>query len=109
MRKLCDDSGHNGLGYPRNFPYPYDTSPLGAPRCQKVYCGPTDIHRDCLLAISSTSIGGGVYRDDLNGQILALFVLSVAGVESALGLAIMVGLYRLRGNISFELLEDLKG
>jgi len=62
-----------------------------------------------LLAVSLTLIGGGVYWDDLEGQIMALFVLSVAGAESALGLAIMVGLYRLKGNIGLDSLEELKG
>jgi uncharacterized protein (UPF0548 family) len=38
--------------------------------------------------------------DDLKGQIFALIVLTVAAAESAIGLAILVSFYRLRGTVS---------
>jgi len=42
------------------------------------------------------------------GQIFALFVLTVAAAETALGLAILIVYYRLRGGISIDLINLLK-
>ena len=50
-----------------------------------------------------------VYLDDLTGQLFALFVLTVAAAESATGLALLVSYYRVRGNISIEHDQILKG
>nr|YP_010007644.1 NADH dehydrogenase subunit 4L [Cavernulicola chilensis]QNR39822.1 NADH dehydrogenase subunit 4L [Cavernulicola chilensis] len=62
-----------------------------------------------LLAINFTFIIFSVYLDDLVGQIFALMVLTVAASESAIGLAILVVYYRIRGNISVELINLMKG
>jgi len=46
--------------------------------------------------------------DDILGQVFALLVLTVAAAESALGLAILIVYYRLRGGISIDLISLLK-
>ena len=40
--------------------------------------------------------------DDILGQIFAIYIIAIAGAESAIGLGILVAFYRLRGNISIE-------
>nr|WFG74051.1 NADH dehydrogenase subunit 4L [Cavernulicola chilensis] len=62
-----------------------------------------------LLAINFTFIIFSVYLDDLVGQIFALLVLTVAASESAIGLAILVVYYRIRGDISVELISLTRG
>jgi NADH-quinone oxidoreductase subunit K len=52
-----------------------------------------------LLSVNLNFILFSVYLDDAYGQIFALFVLTVAAAESALGLAILIIYYRIRGNI----------
>ena len=47
--------------------------------------------------------------NDLLGQVFALFVLTVAAAESAIGLAILVVYYRLRGIISIDFISSIKG
>lgn len=62
-----------------------------------------------LLAINFTFIIFSVYLDDVVGQLFAMIVLTVAASESAIGLAILVVYYRIRGNISVELINLMKG
>lgn len=62
-----------------------------------------------LLAINFNFIIFSVYLDDLMGQIFALFVLTVAAAESAIGLAILVVYYRIRGTIAVEFVNLMKG
>ena len=62
-----------------------------------------------LLAININLSVYSVYLDDLLGQIFALFVLTVAAAESAIGLAILVAFYRIRGTISVHAKGILKG
>jgi NADH-quinone oxidoreductase subunit K len=50
-----------------------------------------------------------VYLDDILGQMFALFILTVAAAESAIGLAILVVYYRIRGVISLDTLNFIKG
>ena len=50
-----------------------------------------------------------VYLDDLIGQLFALFVVTVAAAESAIGLAILVVYYRVRGTIGIEFIQIMKG
>jgi NADH-quinone oxidoreductase subunit K len=47
--------------------------------------------------------------DDFIGQIFALIILTVAAAESAIGLAIIILFFRLKGNISLKELTNLKG
>jgi len=62
-----------------------------------------------LLAININFIVFSVYLDDLIGQLYALFILTVCAAESALGLAILIVYYRLRGGISIDLISLIKG
>lgn len=55
-----------------------------------------------LLAVNLNRVAFGVYLDDLRGQVFALLVLTVAAAESAVGLAILVVYYRVRGSIGRE-------
>jgi NADH-quinone oxidoreductase subunit K len=61
-----------------------------------------------LLGININFVVFSVYLDDILGQIFSLLVLTVAAAESALGLAILVIFYRLRGVISIQDLALLK-
>jgi NADH-quinone oxidoreductase subunit K len=61
-----------------------------------------------LLSINFALIAYGAQMDDLTGQILALFVITVAAAESAIGLAILVAYYRVRGTIGVEFVRLMK-
>jgi NADH-quinone oxidoreductase subunit K len=61
-----------------------------------------------LLSININFVVFSIFLDDLLGQIYALLVLTVAAAESALGLAILIVYYRLRGGISIDLINLLK-
>jgi len=61
-----------------------------------------------LLSININFVVCSVFFDDILGQIYALLVLTVAAAESALGLAILVIYYRLRGGIAVDLISLLK-
>jgi len=62
-----------------------------------------------LLAINLNFVLFSVYLDDVLGQIFALFILTVAGAESAIGLALLVVYYRIRGTIDVEFINIVKG
>jgi len=62
-----------------------------------------------LLAVNLNFIFFSVYLDDLIGQMFALYILTVAAAESAIGLAILVVYYRLRGIIAIDNISTLKG
>lgn len=62
-----------------------------------------------LLSININFVLFSIYLDDLTGQIFALFVLTVAASESAIGLAILVIYYRIRGLISINYINTIKG
>jgi NADH-quinone oxidoreductase subunit K len=62
-----------------------------------------------LLAININFITFSVYLNDLTGQIFSLFVLTVAAAESAIGLAILVVYYRIKGIISINFINSIKG
>jgi NADH-quinone oxidoreductase subunit K len=53
-----------------------------------------------LLSVNLNFIIYSTYLDDIMGQVFALYVLTVAAAESAIGLAILVVYYRIRGTIS---------
>lgn len=61
-----------------------------------------------LLAININFIVFSIFFDDILGQMYALLILTVAAAESALGLAILIVYYRLRGGISIDLISLLK-
>lgn len=62
-----------------------------------------------LLAVNLNFIVLSVYIDDLVGQVFSLFILTVAAAESAVGLAIVVIYYRVRGSILIENLSLMRG
>jgi NADH-quinone oxidoreductase subunit K len=49
------------------------------------------------------------YLDDRLGQIFSIFILTVAAAESSVGLAILVVYYRVRGTVSIDFINILKG
>ncbi len=62
-----------------------------------------------LLSININFVVFSCFLDDFLGQIYALLVLTVAAAESSIGLAIIIVYYRLRGGISIDLINLLKG
>ncbi|HWN45971.1 MAG TPA: NADH-quinone oxidoreductase subunit NuoK [Steroidobacteraceae bacterium] len=62
-----------------------------------------------LLAVNFNFVAFSRYLDDINGQIFVFFVLTVAAAESAIGLAILVVLFRVRRTINVEDMNILKG
>lgn len=55
-----------------------------------------------LLAITFLILVSSLSFDDILGQTYAIYVIAIAGAESAIGLGILVAFYRLRGSISIE-------
>lgn len=55
-----------------------------------------------LLAITFLILVSSVGFDDIMGQIYAIYIIAIAGAESAIGLAILVAYYRLRGSVAIE-------
>jgi len=62
-----------------------------------------------LLSVNINLITFSVYLNDNIGQLFALFVLTVAAAESAVGLALLVSYYRVRGTINMVNNQILKG
>jgi NADH-quinone oxidoreductase subunit K len=62
-----------------------------------------------LLAVNLNFIAFSRYLDDPAGQVFVFFILTVAAAESAIGLAILVLLFRKIGSIDVEDLGRLKG
>jgi NADH-ubiquinone oxidoreductase chain 4L len=55
-----------------------------------------------LLAITFLILISSLSFDDILGQTYAIYIIAIAGAESAIGLGILVAFYRLRGSISIE-------
>jgi NADH-quinone oxidoreductase subunit K len=62
-----------------------------------------------LLSVNVNLFVFSVFLEDFFGQLLALFVLTVAASESAVGLAILLVYYRLKGTIFINFINVLKG
>ena len=62
-----------------------------------------------LLAVNINLVAFSVHLQDLVGQVFAMFVLTVAAAEAAIGLAILVIYFRLRGSIEVEDINLMKG
>ena len=62
-----------------------------------------------LLAVNINLVAFSNHLQDLVGQIFAMFVLTVAAAESAIGLAILVVYFRNRGSIAVEDINLMKG
>ena len=62
-----------------------------------------------LLAVNINLVAFSTHLGDLTGQIFAMFVLTVAAAEAAIGLAILVVYFRNRGSIAVEDINLMKG
>lgn len=62
-----------------------------------------------LLAVNINLVAFSVFLNDLVGQIFAMFVLTVAAGEAAIGLAILVIYFRKRGTIAVDDINRMKG
>lgn len=62
-----------------------------------------------LLSVNTNFIAFSRYLNDVAGQVFVFFILTVAAAEAAIGLAILVALFRSRGTIEVDQLDKLKG
>ncbi|MAO56125.1 MAG: NADH-quinone oxidoreductase subunit NuoK [Rhodospirillaceae bacterium] len=62
-----------------------------------------------LLAVNINLVAFSTHLGDMMGQVFALFVLTVAAAEAAIGLAILVVFFRNRGSIDVEDINMMKG
>ncbi len=62
-----------------------------------------------LLAVNMNFVAFSHYLGDMHGQVFVFFILTVAAAESAIGLAILMLLFRARTNINVDELNALKG
>jgi NADH-quinone oxidoreductase subunit K len=62
-----------------------------------------------LLAVNINLVAFSAYLGDLVGQVFAMFVLTVAAGEAAIGLAILVIYFRNRGTIAVDDINQMKG
>jgi NADH-quinone oxidoreductase subunit K len=62
-----------------------------------------------LLAVNMNFVAFSYYLGDMHGQVFVFFILTVAAAESAIGLAILVLVFRNKSKISVEELNELKG
>ena len=62
-----------------------------------------------LLAVNINFVAFSTFLGDLVGQVFAMFILTVAAAEAAIGLAILVVYFRNRGTIAVEDINVMKG
>ena len=62
-----------------------------------------------LLAVNMNFVAFAYYLGDLHGQVFVFFILTVAAAESAIGLAILMLLFRNKSSINVDELHTLKG
>jgi len=62
-----------------------------------------------LLAVNINFVSFSIYLQNLVGQVFAMFILTVAAAEAAVGLAIIVMYYKNKGSIGIEQINTLKG
>lgn len=62
-----------------------------------------------LLSVNMNFVAFSRFMNDLDGQVFVFFILTVAAAEAAIGLAILVVLFRNRKTINITELDDLKG
>ncbi|KHF25930.1 NADH-quinone oxidoreductase subunit NuoK [Solemya velum gill symbiont] len=62
-----------------------------------------------LLAVNINFVAFSYFLDDMAGQVFVFFILTVAAAEAAIGLAILVVLFRNRHTINVQDLDTLKG
>lgn len=62
-----------------------------------------------LLGVNTNFIAFSHFLNQMDGQIFVFFILTVAAAETAVGLAILIALYRQRGTVDINKLDTLKG
>jgi len=62
-----------------------------------------------LVAVNINLVSFSIYLQDLTGLVFAMFILTVAAAEAAVGLAIIVAYYKNKGSIHVEQISSLKG
>ncbi len=62
-----------------------------------------------VLAVNFNFVAFSHYLGDLSGQIFVFFILTVAAAESAIGLAILILLFRNRSSINVEDMDGMRG
>lgn len=62
-----------------------------------------------LLSVSINFLLHSLILNTIIGQIMSIYIITVAAVESAIGLSIMISFYKLKGSISIRYLNLLKG
>ena len=62
-----------------------------------------------LLAVNMNFIAFSHFLDDIHGQVFVFFILTVAAAESAIGLAILVVMFRNKDTINVDALDQMKG
>ncbi len=62
-----------------------------------------------LLSVNINLVAFSVFLGDMVGQVFAMFVLTVAAAEAAIGLAILVIYFRNRGTIAVDDINQMKG
>ena len=62
-----------------------------------------------LLAVNTNFIAFSYYLHDIAGQIFVFFILAIAAAEAAIGLAILMVLFRRKGSINMAAMDSLRG
>jgi len=62
-----------------------------------------------LLACNINFVMFSIFLDDIIGQVYCFLLYTIGAAESAIGLALIIAFYRVRGSISAELIKHLKG
>jgi len=62
-----------------------------------------------LLSVNMNFIAFSYFLGDIHGQVFVFFILTVAAAESAIGLAILIVMFRNKGTINVDSLNSLKG
>jgi len=62
-----------------------------------------------LLSVNMNFIAFSYFLGDIHGQVFVFFILTVAAAESAIGLAILVVMFRNKGTINVDSLNSMKG
>lgn len=62
-----------------------------------------------LLSVNINFVAFSAYLNDMAGQVMAMFILTVAAAEAAIGLAILVTFFRNRGDIAVDDASMMKG
>lgn len=62
-----------------------------------------------LLGVNTNFIAFSHFLQEISGQVFVFFILTVAAAEAAIGLALIVALFRVKKTISIDALSELKG